>query len=185
MLGCEPETGCIEGNCEVLMADGSLRRARDILPGDRVCTSANSQDHPRYNTVVCTIHQILNPSITNMCKLSEDCILTPEHPVRMSLQSDWILPNSLVLPKPRQVSVLCNFVLDLRGNNGEGGHAVVVGDYECVTLGHCSEPEHKIWGGMGIRRYLQAQSDYPRIRWNGRISGDRLKQLERDVVALN
>ena len=185
MLGCEPETGCIEGNCEVLMADGSFRRARDIVPGDRVCTSC--QDNPRYNTVVCTIHQTLNPSVTSMCVLSEECILTPEHPIRMSSQSDWILPNSLVRAKPCHVSVLCNFVLALHDDGDiEGGHAVVVGDFECVTLGHCcSDAFHKIWSGMGIRRYLQAQNDYPRVCWYGRMSGERLKQLERDVVALN
>ena len=186
MLGCEPETGCIEGNCEVLMADGSYRRARDIVPGDRVCTSC--QDNPRYNTVVCTIHQTLNPSVTSMCKLSEECILTPEHPIRMSSQSDWVLPERSARAKPCHVSVLCNFVLALHDDgDNEGGHAIVVGDFECVTLGHCcSDPFHKIWGGMGIRRWHQAQNDYHLLgACSTAASGERLKQLERDVVALN
>jgi hypothetical protein len=184
ILSCEPETGCIEGNCEILMADGSLRRAQDIVPGERVCTSTSSRQ--RHNIVICTIHQILNPNMTAMCKLSEDCVVTPEHPVRKSSESsDWILPKSAVLPKPCEVSVLCNFVLALRDHDNDAGHCVVIGDFECVTLGHCSEPQHKIWGGMGIRRYLQAQSDYPRVRWYGRISGERLRKLEHDVVALN
>ena len=70
------ETGCIEDVIVKFLWPMALTEELETSPGDRVCTSC--QDNPRYNTVVCTIHQTLNPSVTSMCKLSEECILTPD-----------------------------------------------------------------------------------------------------------
>eukprot|EP00940_MAST-03C_sp_MAST-3C-sp2_P001384 g1384.t1 len=183
ILGIEPETGCIDGNCLVEMADGTRRRARDVVPGDLVRTSIGSN---RRSRVVCTVHQLFEDTeATRMCRVADGCSVTPEHPVRFtSDETPWTLPFTISRPVLEHVDVLCNFVLE----RGESGHCVIVGGVECVSLGHESkEPsiQHSIWGGFGIRRFLASQPDYPRVTWRGRFNANKLSEMFKDIEQLN
>lgn len=184
--GIEPETGCVHGDCLVELENGMKRRARDVLPGDVVRTSGTLL---RFNRVECVVHQRFDPNdnAVNVCRVSDECMVTPDHPVRRYPGDGWIAPKRIVPILSRHVDVLCNFVLE-EDASSTSGHAVLVDGVECVTLGHLStDPsiEHPLWGRRGIRRYLKESAGYPRVVWYGRLSSNKLRDMEQRVMRLN
>ena len=81
----ERDTICIVGDCLILMGDGSEKRARDIRAGEFVKTFDGESAE-----VVCSITQRIN-DVIDICKISEDLYITPEHPIRDEY-GKWIIP---------------------------------------------------------------------------------------------
>lgn len=102
------ESACVVGHALIELADGSVREARGIVPGDWVA-SRDSAGHRTVARVSCVVRQNVERQV-EMCSLSihsghlkderpnngSDCrnsrlLITPEHPVR--IDQKWCLPT--------------------------------------------------------------------------------------------
>lgn len=68
--------GCIYGECQVLMADGSLKKVKDIKKDDLIMSSNNVS-----TKVKCVIKTLCKNNKSNLVYLPEGVALTPWHPV--------------------------------------------------------------------------------------------------------
>lgn len=116
--------GCIAGECEVRMADGSVKRVAEVVRGDKVCASLSGE----HAEVVCVIKTACFGGKESLVTLPGGLRLTPYHPVHK--EDGWYFPLDLATPeRDAACDAVYNFVL-------AGGHAMVVNGVECVTLGH-------------------------------------------------
>jgi len=129
-----PYGGCVSGSSLVLMADHSLKAAKDIVKEDFVM-GPNGQSA----SVVCVVKTTCCSKVP-LVQLSGGLVLTPWHPVRIG--GEWKFPCSI----GKLVQVEClevyNFVLDKE-------HVMIINDTECVTLGHGFTDRivcHPYWG---------------------------------------
>lgn len=117
--------GCIAGECEVRMADGSVKRVDAVVRGDKVCASLSSGAHAE---VVCVVKTQCFGGKESLVTLPGGLRLTPYHPVHK--EDGWYFPLDLATPeRDAACDAVYNFVL-------AGEHAMVVNGVECVTLGH-------------------------------------------------
>lgn len=112
--------GCFNGDCKILMADGSRQTIKTVRAGDFVKTP--SGDQKVYALVVCGSHLSSQPMV-QLGNLS----ITPWHPIMV--EDKWVFPASLAPYTSRPIKTVYNFVL-------AGGHIVDVEGYQCCTLGH-------------------------------------------------
>ena len=113
-------SGCFHGDNMIMMADGSVKKVRDVVVGDHVKTPRASA-RVRY-TVECRSNAKSQP-MTQYGELS----ITPWHPIRVG--GEWKFPADVASYTSRLVKVVHNFVLD-------SDHIVIVGGVECCTLAH-------------------------------------------------
>jgi hypothetical protein len=63
----------------------------------------------------------------------------------------------MAVPEAMTVQTLCNFVLDRH-------HSVLVGDVQCITLGHNfshASVRHSVWGSDVIINFLKCEPGFP------------------------
>jgi len=116
--------GCIWSDCEVLMADNSLTKVKNLRKGDLVRTPSGESAK-----ILCITKTTLNQLHKNpLVILDGGLILTPWHPV--FLNNQWKFPCHIGKCWESSTSqVVFNFVL-------EKGHIMIVNGVQCVTLGH-------------------------------------------------
>jgi hypothetical protein len=140
--------GCVAGDCEAVMHDGSLKPLHAVRAGDRVMGGH------RVACVVCTdVGQHVK-----MVELPDLCI-TPWHPIREAdtEKPEWVFPASLVA-KPSHIEMprYFNFVL-------ESGHVLHIGDYDVCTLGHGFQDNavirHEYFGSDAVVQDLKQHED--------------------------
>ena len=71
--------GCIDANCDVMMANGKLKKIKDIVKGDLVKTPTSE------SKVSCVLKTTMNASIP-MVHFPRGLVITPYHPVRINNQ---------------------------------------------------------------------------------------------------
>jgi hypothetical protein len=69
--------GCIDSNCDVLMADGKLKKIKDIVQGDLVKTPNGE------SKIICVLKTTMNALIP-MVHFPRGLVITPYHPVRIN-----------------------------------------------------------------------------------------------------
>jgi len=114
--------GCIWSECEVLMADNSLTKVKNLCKDDLVRTSNGESSKILCITKTTLAHK------TPLVRLDGGLVLTPWHPV--FLNNQWQFPCHIGKCWETSSSQdVFNFVL-------EKGHVMIVNGVQCVTLGH-------------------------------------------------
>jgi Mg-chelatase subunit ChlD len=183
---------CFAGKCLVTMADGSLQPVASLRRGQLVLCGAGAADGlqgkaARVRCVVkthcaqsrCELVE-LNSAASGATAAADSLLVTPWHPVRVpparregaitstaaegvssqsQSQSQWLwqFPASLG-PTVEHVDcdAIYSFVL-------EGGHTMVIGGVECVTLGHNFSGEvvgHPYFGSTAVLKDLAQTSGW-------------------------
>ncbi|OAP57163.1 hypothetical protein AYL99_07901 [Fonsecaea erecta] len=119
-------TPCFEGNCTILMGDGTTKAPiKSLKAGMMVWTPMG----PR--PVAAVLKTRVHGHTQKLCRVSE-LLVTPWHPIKY--QGRWRFPNdiaeSILSFQGSVYSVL------LAPYHHSSGHAVQIGGQICVTLGH-------------------------------------------------
>lgn len=78
--------GCIDANCDVLMADGTLKKIKNIVKGDSVKTPEGQAK------IACVLRTTIN-AVIPMIHFPRGLVITPYHPVR--IDNLWYFPNDI------------------------------------------------------------------------------------------
>jgi Mg-chelatase subunit ChlD len=136
--------GCIDGECLVLMHDGSFKKIKEIKQGDLVTTGDGKSAK-----VKCVVKTTIGSKKTGLVCLEGGLKLTPWHPVRIN--GIFEFPINLGLVVNTDCEVVYNFVL-------EENHIMNVNGVECVTLGHGFQEnvvKHEYFGTGEVVKDLQ------------------------------
>jgi hypothetical protein len=138
--------GCFQGDCKIVMADGTRKPIKDVTTGEQVSTPMGAA------TVKAVVVCCSNKPSQAMVQLENLCI-TPWHPIRIA--GEWVFPASIA-PYTSRIQVaktLYNFVLSEH-------HIVYVEGYQCCTLAHGFKGpviEHAFFGTEAVVNALQRQ----------------------------
>jgi Mg-chelatase subunit ChlD len=141
--------GCFHGENHILMADGSRKAIKDVIPEDQVWTPEGPAN------VVCLVTIGSKRPAQTMVQINSLCI-TPWHPIRLKAGGPWVFPADHYLFGERLIQTVYNFVLNR-------GHVVDVEGYECITLAHgFEEPvaKHDYFGTSAVLNDLAKQPGY-------------------------
>ena len=132
-----PTGGCFQGDCKVLMADGSRRPIKDTNPGEMIWTPSGPSQ----------ILAVLTCSTKNKSQpLSQinSLQITPWHPILQG--GKWIFPADLAFYSERMIQTVYNLVLD-------SGHIIDIEGIKACTLAHnFEEPvvQHPYFGTAAV-----------------------------------
>ena len=125
--------GCFGEDCEVLMGDNSMKKVKDILPGDLVSLSPNNSNNGVSNSTTVKYVVRFKPSNLDreMVHTKNGLIISKWHPVYYYARMKWMRPKDLPDKEIKYYlgEYIYNFVL-------ETGHIVNINQMDCITLGH-------------------------------------------------
>lgn len=131
--------GCVSGDAQVLMADGSTRSANKISAGDSVaCAGGKSA------IVKCVVKTNSDASGKMPLVKLGGMLITPWHPVRKNSNRRWFFPADLGAITNQECRAVYTFVLDSE-------HEMLINGYHYASLGHGKNDEvvrHPFWGNM-------------------------------------
>lgn len=113
--------GCIAGNCDVQMADGTLKKVRDVRKGDKVMGTQGQY------TVKCVVATKVN-KLVEMVSIGKGLVITPYHPIKFN--GEWVFPTSVGQTSKQFIDSYFNFVLE------NSAPSMIVSGVECICLGH-------------------------------------------------
>ena len=127
--------GCWAPDSQILMFDGSSKRANEIKQGDVIMTYNSSNPIDEFGAVqvsmtpvMCVIETKIPGGKVKMCTLPSGLKITPWHPIKKDVLT-WVFPNSIVSPEIEEFESIFNLILP-------SGHIPVINNTPCVTLGH-------------------------------------------------
>jgi len=133
-------SGCFHGDCSVLMANGTMKSAKEIRKNDLVMTpNGNSAK------VSCVLKINCIRNKTQLVEIRGGLLITPWHPVR--IDNIWQFPCYLGTTTERNCTAVYNFVLETK-------HIMIINGIECVTLGHHFEGEVVQHSYFGTNRVI-------------------------------
>ncbi|EAR92685.1 von willebrand factor type A (vWA) domain was originally protein (macronuclear) [Tetrahymena thermophila SB210] len=146
----DPNNPCFEGNSEVKMANGTIKKVKEIKKGDEVfCPNTGKAEK-----VKCVIETEVKENLTQLVRLGKGLLITPYHPVR--IQGKWLFPTDIAPTKMAQCSSVYSFLL-------ESGHSMMINDIECVTFAHGFQEDkvkHEYFGTNKVSRDLMWMKGY-------------------------
>jgi len=132
-----PTGGCFQGDCKVLMADGSRRPIKNTNPGEMVWTPSG----PSQILVVLTCS---TKNKSQPMSQINSLLITPWHPILQG--GKWIFPADLAFYSERMIQTVYNLVLD-------SGHIIDIEGIKACTLAHgFEEPvvQHPYFGTAAV-----------------------------------
>ncbi len=111
--------GCFTGDCEVRMADNSVKLVKDLVNGDRVWGG---------HKIIAVLYTPLDRMV-DMMTFESGLKITPWHPMKMPKNANWVFPNDVGVRRKMFIDGYYNLVL-------KSGHIVELNGYPVVTLGH-------------------------------------------------
>jgi len=114
---------CFAGHCQVLMADGTLKAAEQVVCGDLLCVASGGS-----TTVRCVVKTLCAGGVADLVQLPGGLAITPWHPVQVHGDA-WNFPCTLEHPRPTNCPAIYSYVL-------ESEHIMIVDGVRVVTLGH-------------------------------------------------
>ncbi len=111
--------GCFTGDCEVRMADNSIKLVKDLKTGDKVWGNYK---------IAAVLYTPVEKSV-DMMTFDSGLKITPWHPMKMPKNATWVFPNDVGTRRKMFVDAYYNLVL-------KSGHIVELNGYPVVTLGH-------------------------------------------------
>jgi hypothetical protein len=113
---------CFDGSSLVAMADGSTKYVQDLKKGDYVMSGNGSAAK-----VLCIVKTHCAAKVTELVRLSSGLLITPWHPVRVD--GRWHFPQHLGTIEHLACPAVYSLALETQ-------HSIMIGEVECVTLGH-------------------------------------------------
>ena len=127
--------GCWAPDSQILMFDGSSKRADEIKKGDVIMTYDSSNPIDEFGAVqvsmvpvLCVVETKIPGGKIKMCTLPSGLKITPWHPVKIDAQN-WVFPNTIASPEIEEYNSIFNLILPC-------GHIPVISKTPCITLGH-------------------------------------------------
>jgi hypothetical protein len=111
--------GCFTGDCEIRMADNSVKQVKDLVNGDKVWGG---------HKVAAVLYTPLDRMV-DMMTFESGLKITPWHPMKMPKNANWVFPNDVGVRRKMFVDGYYNLAL-------KTGHIVELNGYPVVTLGH-------------------------------------------------
>jgi hypothetical protein len=145
--------GCFSGPSPIRMANGSLKPAKDVEKGDRVCCGGGGGDdrvrcvssaEQQTAQVRCVVVMGVPNGRTRMVHFPNGLALTPGHPVLDRSSGKYTAAEDFYAPKMVRAKSVYNFLLD----RDRGVHTVDADGVECVVMGHGGDESrrHAFWG---------------------------------------
>jgi len=151
---------CFHGLSVVLMFDGTTKFVKDISENDSVMLGNNEE-----GKIECVVKTLINASRPiALTKLSNELYLTPYHPVKSKNMNHWVFPKDI-----KNISVsnlVCNIMYSfvLTENTRSKLSGIMIGGYECATLGHNIEDDdcikHSFFGTELVINNLKQSKHY-------------------------
>ncbi|KAL4497817.1 hypothetical protein ABPG72_000572 [Tetrahymena utriculariae] len=146
----DPNNPCFEGNSQVKMANGTIKKVKEIKKGDEIyCPNTGKAEK-----VKCVIETEIKENLIQLVRLGKGLLITPYHPVR--IQGKWLFPTDIAPSKIAQCSAVYSFLL-------ESGHSMMINGIECVTFAHGFQEEkvkHEYFGTNKVSRDLMWMKGY-------------------------
>lgn len=128
-------SGCWSPDSQILMFDGSSKRADEIKMGDVVMTYDSSNPIDEFGAVqvsmvpvLCVVETKIPGGKIKMCTLPSGLKITPWHPIKKDA-INWVFPNTIISPEIEEHNSIFNLILPC-------GHIPVISNTPCITLGH-------------------------------------------------
>lgn len=125
--------GCFHAGAKVALANGHTKRCDQINKGDLVRTS--SSNPKTWARVACVVETSIQGGRMELTKLPGGLLATPWHPVRENGSSDWIFPINVPGAETKK-GVACESVFSFVLDEPESNPAMMIGGFECITLGN-------------------------------------------------
>ena len=116
------DNACFSGDSDILLADGTTTRVDAITKDTLVLTGAGEASEVR-----CVVKTWCKDGQTELVTLSDGLRITPWHPVKTD--DSWQFPVEINTAQESPCEAVYSLVL-------ASGHTVMIGGFECVTLGH-------------------------------------------------
>jgi hypothetical protein len=113
--------GCIAGDCDVEMADGTHKKVKDIAKNDLVRTPEG------IGRVRCVLKSICAGGKAKLVEFENGLLLTEWHPIMF--HGKWCYPVEIADAIERSCESVFSFLLD-------SGHVMFINGIACVGLGH-------------------------------------------------
>ncbi|KAL4453933.1 hypothetical protein ABPG74_003816 [Tetrahymena malaccensis] len=166
----DPNNPCFEGNSEVKMADGTIKKVKEIKKGDEIyCPNTGKAEK-----VKCVIETEVKENLIQLVRLGQGLLITPYHPVR--IQGKWLFPKDIAPLKIAQCPSVYSFLL-------ESGHSMMINGIECVTFAHGFQEEkvkHEYFGTNKVSRDLMWMKGY----FRGHIKLQNSPSIRDDITGL-
>lgn len=127
--------GCWAPDSQILMFDGSSKRADEIEKGDVIMTYDSSNPIDEFGAVqvsmvpvLCVVETKIPGGKIKMCALPSGLKITPWHPIKKDAAT-WVFPNTIISPEIEECNSIFNLILP-------SGHIPVINNTPCITLGH-------------------------------------------------
>eukprot|EP01134_Creolimax_fragrantissima_P007472 CFRG7472T1 len=123
---------CFHGNALVHMSDGTYKKVKDIVKGDRLLAPTRANVPSRtdaHDEIVCVVRTVLDEEKKSlMVTLPTGLCLTPWHPIRQD--GVWKFPADIEPPAFLHVDAVYSFVI------ARTQRSIIINDTECAVLGH-------------------------------------------------
>jgi len=123
--------GCFGGNSDVHMANGKMKKVKDVKKGDVIYGGSVTKSHNLNSKnsgakVLCVVKTKVTRGEKPMVQVN-GLEITNWHPIR--LKGEWVFPVNVFGSRIMKIDTVYNFVLDK-------GHVMMINHIECSTLGH-------------------------------------------------
>ena len=110
-------SGCWSPDSQILMFDGSSKRADEIIKGEVIMTYDSSNPIDEFGAVqvsmvpvLCVVETKIPGGKIKMCTLPTGLKITPWHPIKKDAHN-WVFPNSIVSPEIEECNSIFNLIL--------------------------------------------------------------------------
>jgi len=141
--------GCIDGNCQVEMDDGTKKLVKNIQIGDRVRVNGVS----KVGIIRCSVLTHSKQIVT----LPNGLCITHKHPIWSDTDSTWIFPMNHLDQKTIELNVrgdMYSFLLE----PNEDSCAMMINGYWTVYLAHNNKHkllQHEFYGTQNVRNAIE------------------------------
>lgn len=121
---------CFAGDCTIKMADGTLKKVKELTKGDLVATPPE-REATGSAKVVCILKTNCLNGQAELITFDNGLVITPWHPilVEKSPKSEWAFPGNLMKPIRTSCPAVYSLILDV-------GHVAYINGVQCICLGH-------------------------------------------------
>jgi len=122
----DPGGGCFDSNCKITMADGNIKKLKDLQKDDLIMSYTRNNEITSAK-VVCIFETKITMGIHEYVDLDNGLYVTPWHPIKYN--NEWVFPANIKVPIMKKSESMITLVLD-------NHHIACINGYQCIMLGH-------------------------------------------------
>jgi hypothetical protein len=122
----DPGGGCFDSNCKITMADGNIKKLKDLQKDDLIMSYTRNNEITSAK-VVCIFETKITMGIHEYVDLDNGLYVTPWHPIKYN--GEWVFPANIKVPIMKKSESMITLVLD-------NHHIACINGYQCIMLGH-------------------------------------------------